>query len=145
MSTFAYSFEVNARNTEALRSQLDNALTALTPAQRKAFVVADLGASMRVALPDAKGYKVVPSDTGIAVVEYSERCTPSDHAAVVQMFDTLRQRLGRQVRSVCEARGYKVDGMRAQRSDKADPVAKLLALYEKLDGGAKRSFKAKIA
>lgn len=116
MTTFAYSFETKARDVEKLRTDLDNALAYLTPAQRKAFVVADLGASMRAALPDAKDYKVVPSDTGIAVVD-AERCTPSDHAAVVQMFEALRQKMGRQVRSVCEARGYKVEGMRSKRSD----------------------------
>ena len=145
--SFCVAFEAATCNVEALRSQLDNALQACgTPAKRKAFLVADIAHGVRACMPDARGYKVVPADkNGIVTIAYTDACTPSDHAALAQLFKALSQRVLRHAKSISTARGYAIEGQRAERSDKRDPVAQLLAMYEKLDGGAKRSFKARIA
>ena len=147
INSFAVAFENNAANLGDLRATLDNVLHAAgTPKARKLFLVHDIAAGMRAMLPGVKGYTVVPAETnGVVSITYATDLAPSDHANVAQWFEVLSKRILRQAKSVSQARGYAIEGQRAERSDKASGADKIIAAFAKLTGAEKAKVRRAIA
>jgi hypothetical protein len=111
--TFAHQLEATSQAHDEVRAALRDATDGLPARDLKAFVCADVTASMRVRLPNAKGWSVKPSESesGYCTLVCVNTMQPSLHAEVTQVYEVMRHRLQRGLRSVGVS-------MRGERSDK---------------------------